>query len=613
MDDQEVKKAVGVGARRSQYVNVVTEAFESSRDYYANAYRAYGRWYRLFRAWKIGRAIPYRNQVTIPFLFGLIQSSVAKKVNLVLGTKPPVLFDGMGPEDQKIARKRTALVAAQLDDAETFDKATVLFTSGELFGTTPYKVFWDIRKELVSFRADLGTGEEAYSGEDTTFDGPNWEPMDVRDFFPQPGVARIAKMRWVVERFFLDLEDIHRLGEAGFFDKAGVADVAFDPLARSGVKDEELREATNPMSGMSEADTKQPQYDKPIEILQYWGRVPRALAVEGQVNLVITVASRKHLLRARPNPFGHIPIRELAPMPDPWHWHSASKVEVIEKLQVASNAMASQKVDILQLFADPQFLYNRRSAPPARRILARPGAWHPFDGPVGSENVQPLIPDLRGVNNLYQELEQQAQWMEQGTGIIRDAVQGLTGPDRETARAFLGRQQAANTRLLLEARIAETQWLEPLADEFVGLNRQFLTFPHQLKILGSSAVIDPITMMPVPMEGDFITVNEMLPDYTARAVGTLSGMSKTDQLQALMLMAPQLQSNPITLQLTNWFAFWRQAMTLAGIPNVDELMGTDAVMTQAVQEALGAMGGTGGLAQVAGPGGTQPAPSRRVA
>jgi hypothetical protein len=76
--------------------------------------------------------------------------------------------------------------------------------------------------------------------------------------------------------------------------------------------------------------------------------------------------------------------------------------------------MASQKIDVLNLFANPQFLYNRRSAPPTKKLFTRPGAWHGFDGEVGPANIQALIPDLR---QSYTELEQHAQWMEQGQDV----------------------------------------------------------------------------------------------------------------------------------------------------------------------------------------------------
>jgi hypothetical protein len=408
-------------------------------------------------------------------------------------------------------------------------------------------------------------------------------------------------MAWLVERFFLDKEDVNRLAESGFYLKRGAADVEFQ--GHPGAKDEYLTGA-NPAVGEAGDEWRTPEHRRPIEILQWWGRVPRELAVDGQVNVVITVANRTTLLRAVVNPHNEIPFGEYAPMPDPWHWHSPSKVEVAEKLQVATNAMASQKIDVLSLFADPQFFYNRRSVPPTRTLRARPGAWHAFDGPVNSENIQPVIPDLRGVQNLYTELEQQAQWMEQGTGIIRDAVQGATGPDRETARAFLGRQAAANVRLAMEARIAENQWIEPLAMKFVKLNRQFLPFPKSVRMIGANAILDPLTLQPIPGDLEMIQVNDMLPDYDARAMGVLNSIGRGAQFEKMLLLMQTAQTNPILIQLVNWVNFWRQLLILSDVPNPDELMGTEGIVMQAVANwTSGALqGGLGGGAVGGNPG-----------
>src|SRR3989304_2035875 len=164
----EIERAATSESQRAQLVNLCVQSFEASRDTYQSSYRKYNKLYKIYRGWRVGKFVPYRNAVTIPIGFSLIQSDVAKKTNLIFGAVPYVIFRAVGPEDQKIARKRTALNYEQMEDADTFDRGTRLLTGAALFGTQPYKWYWNTRKELVQFRADLGTGEEAYSGEDVT-------------------------------------------------------------------------------------------------------------------------------------------------------------------------------------------------------------------------------------------------------------------------------------------------------------------------------------------------------------------------------------------------------------------------------------------------------------
>lgn len=582
----EVRKEPTLTGSDQQYTNMVVQAFEASRDhYYPWFYRA-ARWYHLYRGYKQGEVIPFRNNITIPLLFSMAQSEAARIAHLSLSDAAAVEFIAGGPEDQVIARKRTALINAQFEDMDFYDEAIRGLLGGAIFGTSVYGWGWKVEREMVSFRADLGAGEQEFSGEELTFDGPIGRYKNARSIFPQPGVARIRDMRWIVERYHLDLEDINRLADAGFFLKRGAAAVQASPRAPDVHNDDVLAGAENPASGTHERSNYSTDFEKPIEILRYTGRAPRSMNVDGQVNLVVEVAARQHLLRARPNPWGRLPYEEDGPMPDPDHFHRPSMVETCEKLQISSNAMASQKLDALQLAVDPVIAYNSRILPQPRRLLMRPGAFLRFEGPVNDENLRALPLDLRGLVNTYTELEQHVRWMEQGTGIIRDAIQGFSGPDRETARGYLGRQNAANVRVLMAARLFERGVVEKLAMRMVMLNRKFLPFPRQLRMIGTAAMFDPLTMRPVPDETTMMSVNEMLPDYQARAMGSLRGFTKDQNFQKLFSVAQLAQTNPIGLQLTNWVLMFRQLFQEAGVPNPDELLGTDNVVQAAFQQAV---------------------------
>ncbi len=576
----EVEKAQGQQASDEQYVNVAVQSFEQSRDAFAPWFRKAERWYKLYRGYKQGRFIPYRNNIVVPLSFSMIQSGIARKMEISTGGDP-MTFKAGGPEDSIIARKREFLINQQLHDSEFLDKESMTYAADEIYGIAVSKLYWDYQREQITFRADVGDGEAEYAGEDVTFDGPNYKPINVRNFFPQPGVARLREMRWVVHRFHLDVEDVNRLAEGGFYLRRGALKVAADPLQPHQQSDELLANAENPATGLAGTVTKKNDYEKPVEILEFWGRVPRSMHKRGEVNLVITVAARRHLLRAQANPFGFIPFLADGPMPDPDNFHRPSKIEVIEKIQVASNALASQKMDAINLTVDPQYIYNKRTTSRPSRMWNRPGAVHGWEGPIDDANFRALIPDMRGLVNAYQELEQQAQWMEQGTGVIRDAIQGFGGPDRETARGFVGRQNAANARLLMEARIHEALYLEPLAEAYVRLNRLFLDFPQQLRIMGAAAILDPLTMQPLPPEAGAMHINDLLPDYDAQATGVLRSVGKGVQLQNMVLLMQAAQTNPIGLQLINWVYFFRQLFMVADIPNPDELLQTDPIMQQA--------------------------------
>lgn len=589
MREGELRKERTVSGTRTQYVNLVKESHGHSRDTFGPFFAKASRWYRLYRGYQQGKFVPNRANITVPIAFSLAQSDAAKKSVLICGNPQNIEFIGVGPEDQKLARKRTSLINTQLEDADTFDKATQFLIGAAIYGTAIYKTFWDVRRETVTFRADLGQGEGEFSSEELSFDGPNWEPVSIFNFFPCPGFARIRDMPWVVERYTLEREDVNRLIEAGFYDKAAGRELAH--LPGGAIPQDLTTTSDDPASGGQENSGKvRNTFDKPVEILEYWGRVPRSMAVDGQVNLVVTVANRQVLLRARPNPHNKIPFGAVSPMPDPRYFHGPSKIETIEKLQIATNAFASQKADVLSLFADPQFFFNRRGVVDPRRLQSRPGKWHGFDGEVDDKQVRPVQPDLRALTNLYVELEQHAKWMERGTGIVDDTVQGLEPVSRETARSFLGRQEASGTRLLMEAKILEALWFEPLAMDFVRLNRQFLTFPRSVQMMGVGAFLDPLTLQPLPVGLDVLYVNDMLPDYTARARGATMQASKQGMMQQLVGIGQLAMANPAAAMMFNWFIYFRELLVLAGVPNPDEILITDPIIQQQMQMAAALSG-----------------------
>lgn len=590
-EQQEVERDTGTMSRE-QLVNLVVEKFEKSVSAFGPHMHKMARWYDLQRGIYSSRYQAFRNNIHIPLLFSIIQSDIARKVGMLLGQSPYVVFTGGGPEDASVAKKQESLVNVQLEDARTLEKAVDYFYQADLYGTAVCRWFWEVKEGDTALRADLGQGEQWVNSPTTKFNGPNWEPVDIVDFFPPPGYARVRDMPGVVHRFWLDLEDVVVHAERGYYDRSGVKDLTYAPPSPSVMEGFTWRRGLSPgLSTQSEA--RWDKFQKPVEILEYWGRVPRNLAPDGRTNRVITVANRKHLLRNRPNmmPGERIPFLAFSPTPDPHYFHAPGKAEIAAKLQYASNRIANQKMDALDLVIDPFFLYNRRSGFDPRNLRIRPLGCIGVDGPVDDTMIRPLSPDIRGLQNAYTELEQQSRWMQQGTGIVEDVVQGFGTADRQTAREFVGRQEAVSNRLLLEARIAEKAWLEPLAEVFVELDRWFLPFPQEVKMIGGAAIMDPVTLQPIP-KTMMVGVNDLLRDYDIKAVGATRQLGAGARQQNMVLLLQYLQTNPAAIQMVNWMAFFRELFQVFEIPNVDQLLNTDPLQQQL--QAQGSSGGKGG-------------------
>ena len=167
------------------------------------------------------------------------------------------------------------------------------------------------------------------------------------------------------------------------------------------------------------------------------------------------------------------------------------------------------------------------------------------------------------------------------------------------------------TRLMLESRLAEEMWLEPLANRFRALNRQFLPVPRQLKMLGSMAIINPITGEPLDPADMQLNHEDLWPDYTARAVGANQNMLRSAQRQDIVQLLQASSTNPILMQMVNWSNFARQMFITFGFRNINELL----TQLSPVQQSLDALqsGQVQGGQPAAAPDPNNPAPDSMAA
>lgn len=609
------------GPTDEQYVNLVVDRANHSRNHFKSFFSRLARWYDLYRGVYAGRYQTFRNNIHIPFIFSVVQSDVSRKVQATFGNRPFVSFIGTAPEDAPLARKNELLIDAQLNAANSFAKAYDAYLCADLYGLAVIRHGWtqDIRMERMRQKPDdpFQTYDVDGGYEDTSvdvpvvrFDGPDWSVVDPLDFWPQPAKPRVPQMAWIVHRYYMDLDEIRDEVEfTGKFRRSALRQLEQAPMTQG--QTAEYAERVSVYRSYQEWEARlQERHAKPIEVWEMWGSVPSDMAPDGLRHRVITVANRKVLLRNEPTPFWHgqIPFIAYSPSPDPHYLHGVGKAEIAEKPQIAANRLANMKLDTLDLFGAPTFLLNEQQTSVDRQNLyLKPGRVIGFNGPVGDDAIRPLIPDLRGLQATYGEIEQMSQWIQQGTGIVEDTVSGFSSSGRQTAREFLGRQEASLSRVMMEARLAEEYFVEPLANAFRMLNRQFLSVPQEIQAIGSAAVINPITGLPMPPEAVEIDYDTINMDFKARAMGATQMLGKAVRQQNLIAVMGAFGSNPVLAGIANWAAFGREVLRTFDFVNPDEFLNTQMTGMNAMGMANGNTAGTPpGPMGAASSGGTNP-------
>jgi hypothetical protein len=568
---------------------VVTARKQHSVNYHQRYFMGLAGWYDMWRGVYTTRSSGSRNSVHFPLLFSIVESDVARKVQTSFGAWPVVTFSGYAPEDAGKARKNEVLISAQMKDAESFVKAVDFFVTADLYGMAVARLGWRTDRRLEPRRVmnPITRGMERGTEEVVRFDGPDWDVVDPLDFWPQPGKRRIRDMDWCIHRYYLELDAVREMAQAGVFDSAALKDLEAAPMTTETSNEMGQRLSVYRSYGEFQA-RREEKYAKPIEIWDMWGRLPSDFVTDGMPHRVVTVANGRAILRNKPNPFWHgrLPFYEYSPCPDPHYFHGVGKIEIGQKMQATANRLGNQKLDALDLVVYPTWLMDRSLGIDTQDMYLSAGRVLGTDKAPVPDLIRPLSPDLRGLEHAYPEIAQLWAMIQQGTGLIEDTVMGAQG-QRQTAREYLGRQESAITRLMLESRLAEEGFVEPLANGFVDLNKQFLSVPKEVKILGSASTVNPVTGLPYPPEPVTVGLEDINHNFRAQAVGSTQMLGKSVRQQNMMLALQAVSQNPVAIKMVNWAAFFRQFFQTLDLTNLDELLVQNVPMVNQMADESG--------------------------
>jgi hypothetical protein len=571
-----------VDARRQHSIQYNQTVFNRLQGYY-NAYRG---------VWQ-GRYAQFRNNISIPFTFAMIQSDVARKVQTSFASWPIVAFEGYAPEDVARAKRNEVLISAQMKDCNSVMHAIDFFLQADICGTAIARWGWKnlVRPNKYRKLETIAPGVQIpvmYEGTSEIFNGPVWETVDRLDFWQQPGKKRIEDMAWVIHRYWLDWDDMveDANSDYSYFDRKAVVALKDFPL-QGAAHDEFISRKVTFRNQYDYQARQNERFAKPVEIWEMHGLVPSEFAPDGVRHRCIAIGNGRVVLKNRegPMPNQQKPFASYAPMQDPYSFDGVGKAEIAYGPQRTADRLNNQRLDAIDLLIDPQYVVSSRANINTQNLFSRAGRIILVDE-GGEDNFRPITPDMRGVQVGGDEISRLFSMMQLGTGET-EAIMGIQAGGRETARGFLGRQENALTRLSLETRSAEEGFIEVLANAFRKMDGVLLPLPYQLKVLGSMATTNPTTGLPYqPMDVE-IDYEDLAPDYRARAVGASQMAGRSVRQQNLLGLLQMMSSNPALMQLVNWANFARQAFDLFDFRNVDELLVQQVPMVNQMAQESG--------------------------
>lgn len=631
LHQDEFKAGITDEQRASQLVTMTVEEWERSTKHYYEFRTALQQWYDIVRGyWQAMEGIIGFNDVPIPFLFSMLQSSTAKKLMILFGERPYCQFLASGQLGQAMAKKRSKLIEAQFDACKGKEEIADINYTAELYGSAIARYHW--RRDYGDYwqreRTWWGTRTRARKNPRTgmmgiKFDGPDFYNVDPIDFGPWPGVHKLRNMYAVTEQMFMDFEDIVVGSERGpdgeepIYDPKVVNEMRYSGGAAreaSSLIEQRLDMASGvPLDRLEHMRTS---WAKPVWILERSGRVPRGLAVwdpetKTWCNHVhTTVANGKHLLRCVPIPHWdrEAPYHKHSPIVDPHFFWAPGKVEIGMRLQAAINKYVSRGMDFLDLYLDPVWVHDLNSNIDPEQLFTGPGNVIGAEGPIDDKALRQFSPDLRGYQVNLQQVGVLWQWLQQALGMSADISLGAgeVGSDRQTAHEWVGRERAIDLRLRLELFKFEEEMIIPLWQKFVQMDRQWLSFPAEIDAIGTQAIWDDASAQFLAPMREEISLEEMRPDLDIRPIGVTRQLSLQTRMANVERVMPLL--GPF-LPALNMRSFIADILPLYGFYDVESKLNTEEQMRMAIATMLATGTGEGGKGAGAKSPGT-PSPDR---
>jgi hypothetical protein len=586
--------------RSENLLSYAQDDFAACEEWSESAHRAQAARYDLYRGCYTGNFHPYRNNVHYPLLFSICQKAAAQKTMAMYGGPLIAEMRGTGPEDAARARTQTIVLNAQARAAHVRLKGYDQVHSATLQGVGVMQVGWKWSSHTRSFvvrEGELGQPERlAVKRQTFVEDRPDITFVDNLDFWPQPGAIRIVDgdMKRCWRRYWIEREQVEELAEAGYFDKEAIAELARTNTQVPDYGDGRGIRRGRLMRGVILHDGR--KLVDPVECLDFWNtEMPKALRPKGGSKFrVVTLLNRAVIGRDREFPHvGGLPFTKAAPLEDTADFWSPGLVEIGERLQILKDRWGSNAADIMDLYADPMWIYNEGAGLDVRKLYSRTGHHIPVsNAELGLDQVlRQISPDLRGLQMLYPAGDELWNEMQRGTGQREESMGGAISK-RQSAREYLGRQDAGADRARLEMFLLEEQTVQPMMTMFRDLDRQFLTKTQEFRIAGTAAFRDPTTGQTVPPVAS-ADAWDMMDDFDLVPVAS-SRISGLDAQRAQATMVFQAMAGlPMLAERINPDAALRMLVGSIEGANVDDLIVQDEEQIQLNRMALMAQKGGG--------------------
>jgi hypothetical protein len=495
-----------------EVIDEVKGQFQLSKRYLDTIHLRMNDQESLYRSWIDSTTYPHSARVFDPRVFRAIETITPKLV----ANEPTGSFYPVEKGDTATVQILNALIKYDWRRAEMFPKLTTFVKSMLIFGTGFGLVYWDYRetkkKRPIPQEVNGTYVWNPSSSEEisvTEFDGPNFEPLNIYDCFPDPNCTSIKDMRWFVYRTFKTVDELKNenfirgnnyyknldLLEMRVKDKGGRTSDAL-------TSDLEYREHRRTMLSTQEyrgADVANPEFV-----------VLRRFVKNGWVDIV---PEYNICIRDTDNPYfhGELPIVYGVDYIYPGELYGIGEIEPVDRLQRAINAVLNQRLDNVQLVLRNMWKVRKNSGVDMHTLISSPGNIVTTDDMTAVEPF--VVPDVTG-NTFVGTMNYLTAAFQNGTGIT-DYTMGINTSANvatDTATGVKMVQQEANAQVKLKIQLFYKMVVERIVNQWKDLRIQFTTEEQKLRIIGKDEVqnlLKNTDLAKMSTEGEMVAPGDM--------------------------------------------------------------------------------------------------------
>ena len=437
---------------------LVTTRFKESKDYF-RAYRKpkLDQCYKNFRGYGGDRLAELKKIGGDDWMSNMFVPMTASHIRTIhprtVDAKPELKVDGRTSEDQKKAIYVQAILDYVWEKANMESKMRDFVWQALVYGTTVGKV---LCKTEMLIKTDTVINEDDLTIEDVEerkelYNDPDFEVIDIYNFYPDPYATSIDDARYVCQRYLLTKEQIlstySGLINVEYLGKDG-GDITDDTMVRKDI-------ITQTKDGSAGGSGQQQAAESTLfEVCEYWEK-NRFVLMVGDV----IVKEGKNPLTPGFLPFTVVTYEKL-----PFEFYGIGIAEQLEQPQQTLNVIRNQRVDNVTLSIQKMFIANPYALISKKDLVSRPfGLIRTSDiNAIKSVDIPPMS------ESAYREDALALDAGRMATGID-DWSRGEQGPASTTATAVTTQKESTLERIKLFISQLESDCYQKLMRYWVSM------------------------------------------------------------------------------------------------------------------------------------------------